>query len=126
MLLRLHVEDWGNYIRSAQCSKFILSMYSTLLALYRNGSSLSQERKTLVLKKLQFTGVVKLLAKSIQFMFEQSLHYRHIAYSVRDRKNACLKVIHLYFCTNQTRYKSDFGDGDRLEVFVFCVSQYKK
>ena len=45
---------------------------STFIAVYRIGSSFSQEQTTLKLKKLHFTGTVKLLAISIQITFEQS------------------------------------------------------
>jgi len=45
---------------------------SNLTAVYRNGTSLSQEQKILKLRKLQFTRVAKVLAISIQITFEQS------------------------------------------------------
>ena len=45
---------------------------SSLTAVYRNCSSLSQEQKILKLRKLQFTRVAKVLAISIQITLEQS------------------------------------------------------
>jgi hypothetical protein len=98
----------------------------TLLAVYRNVSSLPQEHTTLILKKLQFTRVAKLLAISIQIMFEQSPALPAHCLRVRDRKLECQKIIHLYFCTHQTRYQLDFGACVRLDVFVCCVSHCSK
>jgi hypothetical protein len=45
---------------------------STLLTIYRNGSSFFQKHTTLELKKLQFIRVAKILTTSIQITFQQS------------------------------------------------------
>jgi hypothetical protein len=63
----------------------------TLLTVYRNVSSLTQEQTTLILKKLQFTRVAKILAISIQMMYEQSPALPAHCLRVRDRKIECQK-----------------------------------
>ena len=90
---------------------------STLLTVYRNGSSFSQEQTTLNLKKLQFTGIVKLLAISFQITFEQSTEIIVHCLKGPRYETRMSKRIEFYFCIHLSRCKQHFGVCDRLKCW---------
>ena len=88
---------------------------STLLALYRNGSSFSQEKTTLKLKKLHFNDIAKLLAISIQITLELSTAILANCLKSPRKETWIPKNNTFTFFIHQTKCQQDFGACGRLE-----------
>jgi len=88
---------------------------SNFIAVYRSGSSFSEEQTALELNKLQFNRVVKLLAISIQTTFEHSTAILAHSLKIPREEKWMLKRIKLYFYIHQSRCQQDFGACGRLE-----------
>jgi len=93
---------------------------TTLLTAYRNDSLLSQEQTTLKLKKLQFTRVAKVLAKSIQITFELSTAIIAHCIKARGRKQEFKKKYN-YIIIHRPKCQQDSGVCDRLK-YSCCVT----